>query len=88
MTSNDTEASGNFSSAGAATANDNNDDSDGGGNCDSSSSHRRDELKLLRLPWMIVEADEDIKCNRDGEPSPPSKRLACNTCTVWLLIIC
>jgi hypothetical protein len=45
-------------------------------------------LKLLRLPWMIVEADEDIKCNRDGEPSPPSKRLACNTCTVWLLIIC
>lgn len=79
MTSNDTEGSGNLSSVGAATAGDNN-DSDGGGDCDSSSSHTRDELKLLRLPWMIVEADEDIKCNRDGEPSPPSKRSACTVC--------
>lgn len=25
-------------------------------------------LKLLRLPWLLVEADEDLKCNRDGEP--------------------
>jgi hypothetical protein len=32
-------------------------------------------VQLLRVPWMIVEADQDLKCNRDGEPSPPSKRL-------------
>lgn len=25
-------------------------------------------LKLLRVPWLIVEAHEDLKCNRDGEP--------------------
>lgn len=27
-------------------------------------------LKLLRVPWLIVEGPEgqDLKCNRDGEP--------------------
>lgn len=25
-------------------------------------------LQLLRVPWLIVEAQEDLKCNRDGEP--------------------
>eukprot|EP00878_Enallax_costatus_P007721 GHUV01008082.1.p1 GENE.GHUV01008082.1~~GHUV01008082.1.p1 ORF type:complete len:146 (+),score=39.03 GHUV01008082.1:283-720(+) len=32
-------------------------------------------VQLLRVPWLEVEADQDLKCNRDGEPSPPSKRL-------------
>lgn len=41
----------------------------------STGSHLAREVLLLRLPWLIVEADDcDIKCNRDGEPSPPSKR--------------
>lgn len=25
-------------------------------------------MKLLRVPWLIIEAEEDLKCNRDGEP--------------------
>ncbi|KAF6265511.1 hypothetical protein COO60DRAFT_960408 [Scenedesmus sp. NREL 46B-D3] len=32
-------------------------------------------VQLLRLPWMVVEARHDLKCNRDGEPSLPSNRL-------------
>jgi hypothetical protein len=31
-------------------------------------------VQLLRLPWLVVEAGQDLKCNRDGEPSPPSNR--------------
>eukprot|EP00879_Flechtneria_rotunda_P001176 GHRR01001323.1.p1 GENE.GHRR01001323.1~~GHRR01001323.1.p1 ORF type:complete len:469 (+),score=158.99 GHRR01001323.1:253-1659(+) len=33
------------------------------------------DVKLMKLPWMIIEAPEILKCNRDGEPSPPSTRL-------------
>jgi hypothetical protein len=25
-------------------------------------------LQLRRVPWLIMEAKEDLKCNRDGEP--------------------
>uniref|UniRef100_A0A383VAU9 Uncharacterized protein n=1 Tax=Tetradesmus obliquus TaxID=3088 RepID=A0A383VAU9_TETOB len=32
-------------------------------------------MQLLRLPWLVVEADQDLKCNRDGEPSPPANKL-------------
>jgi hypothetical protein len=49
-------------------------------------------VRLLRLPWLIVEAPRKLKCNRDGEPSVPSNRQVrpqtrcmqncapCNTC--------
>lgn len=52
-------------------------------------------VRLLRLPWLIVEAQQDLKCNRDGEPSPPSKRWVrvwCNAhgvrCIVTRLAFC
>ncbi|WIA07993.1 hypothetical protein OEZ85_007464 [Tetradesmus obliquus] len=32
-------------------------------------------MQLLRLPWLVVEADQDLKCNRDGEPSLPANKL-------------
>uniref|UniRef100_A0A383WA96 Uncharacterized protein n=1 Tax=Tetradesmus obliquus TaxID=3088 RepID=A0A383WA96_TETOB len=32
-------------------------------------------VRLLRLPWLIVEAPHGLKCNRDGEPSATSNRL-------------
>jgi hypothetical protein len=31
-------------------------------------------VQLLRLPWLVVEAGQDLKCNRDGEPSPPANK--------------
>jgi diacylglycerol kinase family enzyme len=37
-------------------------------------SNAQGGVQLLRLPWLIVEAEEDLKCNRDGEPSPPAKK--------------
>ncbi|KAF6259120.1 ATP-NAD kinase-like domain-containing protein [Scenedesmus sp. NREL 46B-D3] len=32
-------------------------------------------VQLLRLPWLVAEAGQDLKCNRDGEPSPPANKL-------------
>lgn len=32
-------------------------------------------VRLLRLPWLVVEAPDGLKCNRDGEPSALSNRL-------------
>jgi hypothetical protein len=31
-------------------------------------------LLLMRLPWLLLEAPEPLKTNRDGEPAEPSKR--------------
>jgi hypothetical protein len=31
-------------------------------------------VQLLRLPWLVVEAGQDLTCNRDGEPSLPANK--------------
>ncbi|KAF8072371.1 lipid kinase YegS-like [Scenedesmus sp. PABB004] len=36
----------------------------------------RSGLRLLRVPWMLLEAPCDVRCNVDGEPTPPSSRRA------------
>jgi hypothetical protein len=33
-------------------------------------------IQMLRAPWLLVEAGEAIKVNRDGEPSEPRTRWA------------
>jgi hypothetical protein len=31
-------------------------------------------IHILRVPWLLVEGQETLKINRDGEPTPDSNK--------------